>query len=609
VTALQSKLLPTLDYLLHEWLGLGALLARERFAGHDRSVLDELLHATSDIAEKYFESANRTVDSREPYVQDGKVVLPPETQAAWDAITESGFLAAAHDEEDGGMQLPRAIQFAGTVIICASSVGISPGALAEGNASLLITHGTPTQREVFARRELTGQWAGTMCLSETQAGSSLADVTTRAVPDGDDSETDPLGPRYRITGNKMWISAGDHELTENIVHLVLAKIPNEDGTVDPSTKGISLFIVPKVLVAPDGSLRERNDVSLIGLNHKLGFHALTNCALAFGDGTFTPRGAKGAIGYLVGAPGDGLRQMFHMMNSARITVGLAAASLGFAGYSASLEYAQTRLQGRHITKSGTDAAAPPVPIIEHADVKRMLLAQKAYAEGAIALGLYAARLLDEQKTGSPQEAAEAKQLLDILTPVVKSWPSQWCLEGNSLAIQVLGGAGYTRDFPVEQYWRDNRLNMIYEGTHGIQAQDLLGRKVIKGNGADLQVLGAKVEATVAKAREVGLTAEADALEAMAQQAVMTVMGVWANADPQEALPNATLFLQGFGHTVLAWIWLDIAISALASTHPEAPGKIAAMKYFFAYELPLAKTWFKVVASKENLCRDLDPGVL
>jgi butyryl-CoA dehydrogenase len=239
----------------------------------------------------------------------------------------------------------------------------------------------------------------------------------------------------------------------------------------------------------------------------------------------------------------------------------------------------------------------------------MLLAQKAYAEGGIALGLYAARLLDEQKTGTPEEAADAKNLLDILTPVVKSWPSQWCLEANSLAIQVFGGAGYTRDFPVEQYWRDNRLNMIYEGTHGIQGQDLLGRKVIRNNGEPLQALGARVEATIAKARAAGFTAQADALEAAAQQAVTTVLSAWASGDPREALPNATLFLQAFGHTVLAWIWLDIALAAQSSSHSEAGGKLAAMRYFYAYELPLAKDWFDIVARRENLCRDLDPALL
>jgi hypothetical protein len=236
----------------------------------------------------------------------------------------------------------------------------------------------------------------------------------------------------------------------------------------------------------------------------------------------------------------------------------------------------------------------------------MLLAQKAYAEGGIALGLYAARLLDEQATGSADAAAEAGQLLEILTPVVKSWPSEWCLEANSLAIQVLGGSGYTRDFPVEQYWRDNRLNMIHEGTHGIQAIDLLGRK-IRRPGPDL--LGTRLSSTVDRARSAGFGVEADQLAEAWTLAVESAAAAWASGDPAEALPNATPYLQGFGHVVVAWIWLDVAIGARRSQHAEAPGKVAAMRYFFAYELPKVSAWFGVVARRENLCRDLDAVLL
>ncbi|KAI1691947.1 3-methylmercaptopropionyl-CoA dehydrogenase [Ditylenchus destructor] len=254
----------------------------------------------------------------------------------------------------------------------------------------------------------------------------------------------------------MWISGGEHEITENIVHLVLAKIPGPDGKPLPGTKGISLFIVPKHLVDTQGRLTgERNDVALAGLNHKLGYRGTTNCLLNFGEGRQTPGGKRGAIGYLVSKPGDGLRCMFHMMNEARIGVGLGAVMLGYAGYEASLEYARQRPQGRAITAAGKDAASPQRPIIEHADVKRMLLAQKSFVEGGLALELFCARLVDEQQTGSAEDADAAKLLLEVLTPIAKSWPSEWCLEANSLAIQVLGGYGYTRDFPVEQYWREN----------------------------------------------------------------------------------------------------------------------------------------------------------
>lgn len=603
MSVLSSKLRPTLDFLLYEWLNVEAILDRERFCAHDRTVIDDFLRAAADISEEKYEPANRVIDDHEPELVDGQVVLPKETAEAWKAYADFGFLQAVHDHEHGGMQLPRTADFAAKVIFAAASIGINPAVLTGANAELLLTHGNAWQRDVFAARELAGRWSGTMCLSESQAGSSLSDITTRAVPEPG-GEDDPLGPRYRLTGNKMWISAAEHDLTENIIHLVLAKVPGPDDTVDPSTKGISLFVVPKFLVDTAGQLLERNDVVLIGLNHKLGYRGTPNTALSFGDGTFRPLGGPGAVGYLVGEPGDGLRQMFHMMNAARIEIGLGAAALGFAGYAVSLNYAKNRSQGRPLTHSGKDLASPPVRLVEHADVKRMLLAQKAYCEGGIALGLYAARLLDDQHTGTPEQAQSARRILDILTPVVKSWPSEWCLEANSLAIQVLGGAGYTRDFPVEQYWRDNRLNMIHEGTHGIQALDLLGRKVRQEDGACLDELGARVNATSRAARAAGLSAQADALLAAWQQASLAAAGAWATDDPAEALANATPYLQGFGHVVVAWVWLDIATSALTSSHTEAAGKLLAMRYFFTYELPKVGAWFDVCARREPLCREL-----
>lgn len=605
MTVLQDKLLPTLDYLLFDWLGADELLNRPRFAEHDMAEVRELLRAASVLAAEKFEPANRVIDDQEPTFVDGQVILPRHTHEAWDAYVEFGMMLACHDGADGGLQLPRLVDFAAKVLFGAASVGISPALLTEANAALLLEHGTETQRSVFAYRELQGEWTGTMCLSENQAGSSLSDITTRAVPDGDDFASDPLGPRYRVTGNKMWISAGEHQLAANIVHLVLAKTAGSDGIIDPSTKGISLFIVPKFLVDADGNLGERNDVALLGLNHKLGFRGIPNTAMAFGEGAWRPRGAAGAVGYLVGKPGDGLRQMFHMMNAARIEIGLGASSLGFAGYAASLDYAKQRRQGRLLESGRKDATKPQVLLIEHADVKRMLLAQKAYSEGGIALGLYAARLLDELATGDSDSKAEAAQVLEILTPVVKSWPSEWCLEANSLAIQVLGGAGYTRDFPVEQYWRDNRLNMIHEGTHGIQGLDLLGRKVMPANGAGLAAVAGRVARTATRARGVGLDTFAEQLEQAWQRAVDSASAAWDSGVPAEALANATLFLQGFGHVVLAWIWLDIAVCAQHSTHPEANGKLAAMRYFFAYELPKVPAWLDVVARREPLCRELE----
>jgi hypothetical protein len=394
----------------------------------------------------------------------------------------------------------------------------------------------------------------------------------------------------------MWISGGDHEITENIVHLVLAKIPGPDGKLVPGTRGISLFIVPKMRVDAEGALTgERNDVALAGLNHKLGNRGTTNCLLNFGE-------HGGAIGYRVGAPGEGLRCMFHMMNEARIRIGLGATALGMAGYEASVEYANTRTQGRRMGASGKDAGAPPVAIIGHADVRRMLLAQKSYAEGALALALYSARLVDEQHTGDPAAAKDAALLLELLTPIAKSWPSEWCLEANSLAIQVHGGYGYTRDFAVEQYWRDNRLNMIHEGTHGVQALDLLGRKVPMEGGAALRLLLARIQDTIARATaHNALRDPATRLAAAVARLEQATQACQAGAPPEASLANAVPYLQAFGHVVLAWLWLDIAVRVEGRSDALARGKQFAMRYFFAHELPKVDAWLAVVASNDLTC--------
>jgi butyryl-CoA dehydrogenase len=296
--------------------------------------------------------------------------------------------------------------------------------------------------------------------------------------------------------------------------------------------------------------------------------------------------------------------MFHMMNEARIGIGMAATMLGMAGYEAALAYARQRPQGRPVTGAGKDAAQPQVPIIEHADVKRMLLAQKAYAEGALALQLYCARLVDEQHTGDDPSAREAALLLEVLTPIAKSWPSEWCLEGNSLAIQVHGGYGYTRDFPVEQYWRDQRLNMIHEGTHGIQALDLLGRKVVMDGGAGLKLLASRINATIERAGHDGsLALQAQALAAALQSLGAATKAAWATGVPEEALANATPYLQACGHVVIAWLWLDVALAS-GTDDDAAQGRRAAMRYFFAYELPKIGAWLGVVAAREPVCRTM-----
>ena len=600
------SLRPLLDFLLYDWLQAENLTGAARYAEHSRETFDAVLDTCERIAREKYAPFNRLVDTEEPRFDGEKVILPAATQAASRAYAESGMLSAAQDYDEGGMQLPFTVEAAANAFFALASVSINSALLTKGNANLLLVHGTDLQKAVFARNEFNGRFSGTMCLSEPQAGSSLSDVATRAVPDGAGFEADPLGPRYRLTGNKMWISSGEHELNENIVHLVLAKIPGPDGKPIAGTRGISLFIVPKKLVDTAGQLTgERNDVALAGLNHKLGWRGTTNTLLNFGEGKYPVRGSAGAIGYLVGQPHEGLRCMFHMMNEARIAVGTSATMLGLAGYYAALDYAKNRPQGRPQGKAGKDASAPQVRIIEHADVKRMLLAQKSYGEGALALELYCARLVDVQRTGDAQAVAEAGLLLEVLTPIAKSWPSEWCLEANSLAIQVHGGYGYTRDFPVEQYWRDNRLNMIHEGTHGIQAMDLLGRKVRMEQGRGLQLLGARLEQTIARAgAQPALADEAAALRDAWAQVLQATQAAWAGGEPERALANAVPYLQAFGHTVLAWIWLDVACSVPEAGGAAAQGRLAAMRFFYRYELPKIGAWLAVVARCDSTCMDL-----
>jgi alkylation response protein AidB-like acyl-CoA dehydrogenase len=605
-----------LSFLLYEWLDVESLTQRPRYAAHARETFEAALDTAEQIATDLFAPHARKGDLNEPHFDGERVHLVPEVKQALDAFVAAGLMAAEHDEEFGGMQLPLTVAKAAFAYFKGANVASSGYAmLTVGNANLLLAHGSPAQIDAFVRPALAGRFFGTMCLSEPQAGSSLSDITTRAEFERDS----PLGAQYRLTGNKMWISAGEHDLAENIVHLVLAKIPGPDGKMIPGTKGISLFVVPKYLVGVAGegttarvSVGERNDVVLAGLNHKMGYRGTSNCLLNFGEGKVRPEGRAGAVGYLVGQPGRGLAAMFHMMNEARIGVGLGATMLGYTAYLHSLEYARGRPQGRPIGPAGKDPAQAQIPIIQHADVKRMLLAQKAYAEGALALTLYCASLIDDEKTAESEEArAEAVLLLDILTPIAKSWPSQWCLEGNALAIQVHGGYGYTRDYMVEQFYRDNRLNSIHEGTHGIQALDLLGRKVVMREGAAFRLLGERMEDTIRRAshaRHPDTQRWAAMLGDRVRRVAQVTQRAWAAGDPGRTLANATAYMEAFGHVVLAWIWLEQSLAA--SKHYQRSegnfyhGKWQACRYFFLYELPKVDAMLELVESLDTTTLDM-----
>lgn len=583
-----------LSFLLYEWLGVSSLCERPRFAEHSRETFDAVLDLCEQIATEQFAPHNRLSDENEPRFDGQQVHLIPEIGQALKAFIDAGLMAAGQDEALGGMQLPCVIEKAGFAFFKAANVATSAYPfLTIGNANTLLKCGSPEQIDRFVKPMLAGRFFGTMCLSEPQAGSSLSDITSRADAQADGS--------YRLRGNKMWISGGEHELAENIVHLVLAKVPGPDGKLVAGVKGISLFIVPKFLVDADGRLGERNDVVLAGLNHKMGYRGTTNCLLNFGEGKFRPLGQAGAVGYLVGTLHQGLNAMFHMMNEARIGVGMGAVALGYTGYLRSLAYARQRPQGRRAQNK--DPAQPQIPLIEHTDVRRMLLAQKAFVEGGLALILYCARLVDEEKTASqPLHREQATLLLDILTPIAKSWPSQWCLEANALAIQVLGGYGYTRDYGVEQLYRDNRLNPIHEGTHGIQAIDLLGRKVVMRQGEALRLLSARVQDSISRGRHL---AHAEALEHRWQRLLSVTQALHAASDLDLTLANATLYLEVFGHLVMAWIWLEQAMVAERATPSSSEdadfyaGKLHACLWFYKNELPKVDAQLDLLAAQDQ----------
>lgn len=584
-----------LQFQLFEALDTEVLTARPRFAEHSRELYEDILNVAYTVADRYFANHTREGDLNEPHVVDGRVQLPAAVGDAMRAFREAGFFSAHHDEDLGGLQLPWVVMQAVQAHFQAANVGSSGYPfLTIGNANLQRIFASPEQQRRYMLPLLEGRWFGTMALSEPQAGSGLADITTTATPLADGT--------YAISGTKMWISGGEHELSENIVHLVLARIAGGPAGV----KGISLFLVPRYRVQEDGSVGESNHVVLAGLNHKMGYRGTTNTLLNFGEGGQT-------VGEIVGEPGRGLAQMFHMMNEARIGVGMGAVMLGTAGYLASLEYARDRRQGRHA--SNKDPHAAPVPIIEHADVRRLLLRQKAFVEGGLALGLYASRLVDDLQTGPEDERADTGLLLDLLTPIVKSWPSKYSQEALSDAIQVMGGAGYTRDFPVEMYYRDNRLNPIHEGTEGIQGNDLLGRKLTQAGGRGLEVLLERIQADLNASDDLdGLDDIRAALRTAVIQCSSALSALLPRASelgPDLLLANANSALEMLGHTVVGWMWLRQAAAAARalpgarpSDQPFYQGKLHAARFYATHELPRVRAHADLLASADRTTTDM-----
>ena len=581
-----------IDFYLYELLDLEELLKNDRYKEHDRDTVTAILDLAQQIAEEAFLPCAAELDEHEPIFEAGRAITPDSLKACLKTFVEAGLPAATFDASLGGMQLPMLVaNFMQGIFQAANGSAVGYIFLTTSNAHMLEACGSDALRARYLPPLVEGRWFGTMCLSEPHAGSSLSDIRCMAEPLGDGS--------FKLTGTKMWISGGDQDVSENIIHMVLARTPGAPAGV----KGISLFLVPKYRVTETGEIGDFNHIALAGLNHKMGQRGITNTLLNFGEG-------GDCLGYLVGAEHEGLKNMFHMMNEARIGVGMGAAMSGLAGYLYSLDYARNRPQGRH--PGIKDPNSPMLPIIEHADIRRLLMEQKVTVEGSIALLSYCTQLVDQQEMA--EEAAERERLtllLELLTPVAKSWPSEYTLEANKHAIQILGGYGYTREYPVERHYRDNRLNPIHEGTHGIQGMDLLGRKVNLAGGVTLSIFEEEMQpALQAAAGSETLAAMSEALTDIWQLVKRTVETVNQEADTVARLSSATPFLDAFGHVAIAWLWLRQAVIAREALQNGAQadadfyeGKVAACQFFYRYHLPQAAEKLRYVASQDRSVLD------
>jgi alkylation response protein AidB-like acyl-CoA dehydrogenase len=581
-----------IEFMLYEFFDSESLLKRERYQDHDRHTFNEVIATAKTIAEKHFLPIRQKLDTHQPTFDGKKVHLIPELKPAIDAVIASGLSSATADYETSGMQLPPIIaSIATSYLTVAGGVGLGYNMLTTANANLLSAHGSGELIEKWVKPMRAGRFMGTMAMTEPGSGSGLGDLITKATKAEDGS--------YRISGNKIYISGGDHDLSENIVHLVLARLTGAPKGI----RGISLFVVPKFLLNDDGSIGDDNEVALSGLFHKMGGRAQTSTSLSFGE-------KNGSVGYLVGEENHGLKYMFHMMNEARIMVGTSAAVIGIAGYLYSLDYAKNRPQGR--LPSSKDPLSPMVNIIEHADVRRMLLAQKAYAEGAFSLVLYGTQLSDDEKTAaSAEEKEHAHLLLDFLTPIIKTWPSEYGTKANDLAIQVLGGHGYINEHPVELFYRDNRLNAIHEGTTGIQSLDLLTRKVPMNKMAGYLATLTEINITIEQAKHYQrLTEFSQQLSTAVKSLQLTteaLLRAMTTTNIDLALANSVKYLELFGHVIVAWLWLKqglVATKALENKPHQSDenfyqGKLQTLQYFYRFELPQIALWSALLIQSDD----------
>jgi len=587
-----------IDFVLHELLDLAPLTKADRFAEFNRKAVDLIVSEARTLAIKEILPTRQEGDRVGARFDGGRVTVPESFHKAWEAYTEGGWLAMTDDPDWGGQGMPHVIAMAaGNYLLGANFAFVMYSGLSHGAARLIETFGTEQQRKLFVRNLFTGRWTGTMQLTEPQAGSDVGAVTTAASPNGDGT--------YSITGNKIFITSGEHDLAENIVHPVLARIEG----APPGTAGISLFLVPKIWVNDDGSLGEPNDVVCTGIEEKMGIHGSATCAIALGS--------KGKCrGMLLGEANKGMSEMFVMMNEARLDVGFQGLACASPAYLYAVNYARERVQGRHLLKS-RDKSAPPVPIIQHPDVRRMLMLMKVHVEGMRSLLFYVGYLMDRLAIESDEGAKSRYQgMIDFLIPIAKAYATDRACEVCSLGVQVYGGYGYIREYPMEQLYRDVRITPIYEGTNGIQAMDLLGRKLGQDGGRPIRDLFAEVQCEVNAAKAVArVSAQAATVERMAQKLgeVALHMGATAMSDKvMTAFAFAHPFLEVCGDVVTAWMLLwrarvaaeKLAAGAKDKDVPFYEGQIKSLEFFADTILPVTFGKMKAILAGSSAAVDI-----
>ncbi len=584
----------TLQFILHEVFNMNGLVDLDYYKDHDAESMNMFLEAIRDLSEKELYPYFAEMDEKPAVFEDGKIIIHPQIAVINQKLSDAGIIAGPVPEEDGGLQMPHMSYTAATYIIdCANNHVSGYTGLTLGAAELIMEYGSDILKGIYVDKMLSGEWAGTMCLTEPQAGSSLSDITTSATPDADGS--------YKIKGQKIFISGGDHEYSDNFVHLTLARIEGAPA----GTKGISLFVVPKKRIKEDQSL-ENNDVITAGDFQKMGQRGYCTTHLIFGE-------QDNCKGWLVGAPHKGLNYMFLMMNAARIAVGRGAAAIAMASSRAALLYAQDRKQGRPIASSGKkNVHQEPVSIMEHADVRRMLLSQKVIAEGALAIVMQTSKYYD-LKRASESDADKEKygMLLEIMTPMVKTYPAELGQQVCSDGIQILGGYGFCSEYILQQYARDIRIHSLYEGTTGIQSLDLLARKVTMQDGAALKLLMKEMMSSIGGAKEYeDLVPYATKLESKlgsVQKVLSHLLPHAMKGDFQRFTADANLFMEMMSHITIAWLWLKISISASEGINKGDSSKLAfyeskieCMKFFYKYELSKTTSLEETIMDSDEL---------